>query len=340
MIDSEDGDEQRRELTGHDPSKYNTSMVNEHALESLRSYVDPRSGITERFLTPHIGGKRTVGVLSSPNKEDPRDTGWVICHSFGMEQVFLQPVEVAVARQLAASGFSSLRFHSQGYGDSEGSTAEVSLQSHVRDALDAIGVLVAETGVSKVGLLGGHFGATVAALAACRSDTRTQLMLWEPIIDGRRYMKELVRTATMTEVARSNTQDAGKTLAETGHIDVQGYPLGRAVFEEVSAFDLVSALDGFQGGSVVVQISRSPKPRSELERLVARLNQMGGRSSLEILVDPEARRFGFQRYYATPDGQRKDDKQEAMSEKLVSLTVSWCVGWEARANVSSQEDLR
>jgi uncharacterized protein len=314
--------------------------VNEKALESLRSYADPRRGVVERFLTPQIGGKQTVGVLSGPTG-DRRDAGWVICHSFGMEQVFLQPVEVAVARQLAASGFSSLRFHSQGYGDSEGSTDDVRLESHVRDALDAMRVLVAETGVSKVGFLGGRFGGTVAALAACRSDAKA-LMLWEPISDGRRYMRELLRIAAMTEVAtaarfKSSTQDAAKIFAETGIIDVQGYPLGRAVFEEVSAFDLLSAVVGFKGESVVVQISPSSKPRPELERLVARLDQMGGRTSLEILVDPEARRFGFQRYYATPDGQRKDDKQEAMSEKLVSLTVTWCMGWDAGGSVSSQE---
>jgi pimeloyl-ACP methyl ester carboxylesterase len=314
--------------------------IDETVVGSLRSYVDTRSGIGERFLTPQIGGKRTVGVLTTPTG-DRRDAGWVICHSFGMEQVWLQPVEVAVARQLGASGFTTLRFHAQGYGDSEGSTADVRLESHVRDALDAIKVLVAETGVSRVGLIGARFGATVATLAADRSDARS-LVLWEPIIDGRRYMRELLRTAALTEVATAarlklNMRDAGEMFAEAGLIDVQGYPLGRSVFEEVSAFDLLRALVGFGGDSVVMQISQSPKARPELERLVARLNQMGGRSSLEVLMDHEARRFGLQRYYATPDGQRKDDKQEALSEKLVSLTVSWCVDWDGRENLSSEE---
>jgi pimeloyl-ACP methyl ester carboxylesterase len=317
--------------------------VDETVLGSLRSYVDTRSGIGERFLTPEIGGKRTVGVLTTPTG-DRREAGWVICHSFGMEQVWLQPVEVAAARQLGASGFPTLRFHAQGYGDSEGSTADVSLESHVRDALDAIRVLVAETGVPRVGLIGARFGGAVATLAADRSDARA-LILWEPMIDGRRYMRELLRTAALTEVATAarlklGMRDAGEMFAEAGVIDVQGYPLGRSVFEEVSAFDLLSEVVAFGGDSVVMQISQSAKPKPELERLVARLEHRGGRSSLEVLMDGEARRFGLQRYYATPDGQRKDDKQEALSEKLVSMTVSWCVAWDARATRSSEEDLR
>ena len=42
--------------------------LDEMLLESLRSYEDPRSGIRERFLTPVIGGQRTVCVLSSPTR--------------------------------------------------------------------------------------------------------------------------------------------------------------------------------------------------------------------------------------------------------------------------------
>src|SRR5438105_5545724 len=81
----------------------------------LPSYRDRRIGIEERFLQPVLAGDRTIAVLSTP-LDGPRSLGWVICHSFGMEQIHLQPLEVAAARRLAAAGFPSLRFHAPGCG--------------------------------------------------------------------------------------------------------------------------------------------------------------------------------------------------------------------------------
>jgi pimeloyl-ACP methyl ester carboxylesterase len=308
--------------------------VDEIALEALRSYEDPRLGIAERFLTPTIGGMRTVGVLSAPI-DHRRDTGWVVCHSFGMEQVWLQPLEVAVARSLSAAGFPVLRYHAQGYGDSQASTDVATMASQTRDALDAVDVLARETGIARVGLAGGRVGATIAALAAQRSDASAAI-LWEPMIDGRRYVDSLLRVASVTELGTASVLDAAprdpqEIFARSGHMDIQGFPLYRAVFDEMSAFELLSALNSYRGHSLVVQISRSPKPRPELEHLVSHLNEVGGRATLGIVTDPQARGFGFQRYYATPGGQRKEDKQSTMSRGIVSLTVSTCVEWDDAA---------
>lgn len=311
--------------------------VDEALVGSLSSYSDARTGINERFLKPIVGGKRTVGVLSEPTGPR-RDMGWVICHSFAMEQVWLQPLEVAAARLLAHSGFAVLRFHSQGYGDSEGSTTEIGLETQIRDAVDAVAVLLKEAGLSRAGLVGGRVGGTVAALAAERSDVPA-VVLWEPVVDGRRYVEALTRAAMVTELSSSSqvkapAGDVERRFAEAGIIDVQGFPLTRAVFQEFSALDLLSSVTRFRGDSLVVQISRSGRPRSELERLSRRFNETGGRSALEVIVDPNAWRFGLQRYYSTSDGRRKEDKQAILSDQLVRQTVSWCLGFND-SNVAS-----
>ena len=97
------------------------------------------------------------------------------------------------------------------------------------------------------------------------------------------------------------------------------------MFEEFSAFDLLPSITHFTGEALIVQISRTARMRAELERLNARLNEVGGRSSLQVLVDPDGWRFGLQRYYPASDGRRKEDKQAAMSEQLVSRSLSWCL---------------
>jgi len=314
--------------------------LDEMLLVSLRSYEDARSGIRERFLTPLIGGQRTMCVLSSPTGR-AHDMGWVICHSFAMEQIWLQPVEVAAARRLSAAGFPVLRFHSQGYGDSEGSTAEIGLQTHVRDAIDAIRVLKGEANVSRLGLIGGRVGGTVAALAADRSEAES-LILWEPIVGGRGFVEKLTRAAMVTELSSSaqvkaRAGDVERNFAEAGVLDVQGFPLSSAVFEEFSAFDLLPSITHFTGEALIVQISRAARIRVELERLNSRLNEVGGRSSLQVIVDPEGWTFGMQRYYAASDGRRKEDRQAAMSEELVSRSLSWCLR-EGTANTITENE--
>jgi uncharacterized protein len=310
--------------------------LNEVLLESLGSFADERSGLRERFITPTIGGKATVGVLSAPIRP-AWDLGWIICHSFAMEQIWLQPVEVALARRLASAGFHVLRFHCQGYGDSEGATSDIGLEAQVRDTLDAVRVLVDETGVSNVGLVGARVGGTVAALAADRSHA-THVVLWNPVVDGRRFVEGLTRAAMVTELSsssqvKSEAHDVDARFAEAGVLDVQGFPISRAVIEEFTGFDLLHALTRFQGEALVMQVSRTTRPRPDLEQLRARIEALGGRSSIQVVQDPEAWRLGQQRYYAAADGKRKEDKQAAMSEALVTRTTEWAGSAESRSGV-------
>jgi pimeloyl-ACP methyl ester carboxylesterase len=297
-------------------------------LRSLRSFEDPRLGLRELFVLPLFGGGRSVAVLSTP-LADQRDTGWVVCHSFGMEQIYLQPLEVAVARRLASNGYPALRFHAQGYGDSDGPTEALSLASHLRDAAEAARLLVEATSVTKVGFIGGRFGGTVAALTADREGA-SRLVLWEPVVDGHRYVNQLLRAGVVADLAsrneiRSSQRDPLRALEEAGVIDVEGFPLHSSVVEEMSRVSLAEDLTAFCGDSLVLQISRGRAENVQLASLVSKLRRLGGRSSHEILLDRQARMFGLQRYQSADDGG-KADTQEDLSRAVAVATLSWCVG--------------
>ena len=73
----------------------------------------------------------------------------------------------------------------------------------MRDAIDAIQVLKEEANVSRLGLIGGRVGGTVAALAADRCEAES-LILWEPIVDGRGFVEKLTRAAMVTELSSSS----------------------------------------------------------------------------------------------------------------------------------------
>ncbi len=281
-------------------------------------------GIVEEFLTPTIGGGRTVAVLARP-LSGTASMGWVICHSFGLEQVFLQPLETPFARGLAAAGCAVLRFHCQGYGDAELTAEHISMRSHIDDSLKAVELLTSVTQIDHIGLMGARFGGTVAALVADRLEAQA-MILWDPIVSGRTYMRTMARLSVMTELLThrrsSNSADPLTVLREKGALDVQGFPLRREVFEEISKVDLPSDLLRFKGDSLLVQVSRSATVRPGLQLLSHRLEELGGNARSEVVTDRAADKFGRPRFRSRAAG-KKVDTQSTLAQSLISRTLSW-----------------
>ncbi len=302
-------------------------VVEPASIGSFRGYEDRRAGVRERFLTPRLAGGRTVAVVTEP-LSDPQPVGWVLCHSFGLEQDNLQAFEAGVARRLAASGFTVLRYHSQGYGDSELPVGSVTIGSHVQGAVDAASLLMETPGVDGVGLIGAKFGGSVALLAADRSPIAAVALL-DPIVRGRPYMQASLRSALIADlsgdekVASSPREDPMQAMERDGYVDVHGFPLRPDVFEEICELDLTRAVESFAGRSLVLQVSRSPKPRKDVEQLVGRLLTLGGDCRLEVLARDDALRFGLPRFRAV-SASTKADLLEDLGQAITATAVSWC----------------
>ncbi len=300
------------------------------AADALRSFRDPRLGITERFLTPAFDGVRTVAVLSLPLGR-PRSLGWVLSQSYGPDQITLQGLEVPLARALSAAGFPVLRYHARGYGDSELTADHVTLETQLEDAVRAVELLCSSVEIMRVGLTGLRFGATIAALTADHLADGTipvsAIALWEPIAKGRVYAQSLLRLGVMTElVSRGRVDgapDPADTLREHGVLDVQGFPVRADAVEQMSRINLTSDLTAFRGSSLVVQVSKSASPRPELQALTARLSELGGDSLLEILRHPQAHKLGRPRFRGLANGH-KTDTQAGLSAGLIETTIRWC----------------
>ena len=109
--------------------------------------------------------------------------------------------------------------------------------------------------------------------------------------------------------------------------------------EEIASFDLLQALPPWQGECLVVQISTSPSPRADLQRLASRLEELGAKSSLEVVVDPAAATFG-QKRYRIMDTWAKSDTHAALSDSLTKVTVSWCQRLPDQGLLIPMEDAR
>jgi pimeloyl-ACP methyl ester carboxylesterase len=295
-------------------------------LETLLRFADPRLGIEETFLTPELGGGRTLAVLSRP-LGDAKPTGWVICHSFAFEQVNIQPLETLLARRLASAGYPVLRFHGQGYGDSSLPVEGTGLASHLRDARDAVDLLREVGSVSEVALAGARLGGAVAAAVGADVGA-TGLILWEPVTRGRLYIDGLVQQRILADLTApgresSAAEDPLAALRENGVADLQGFQLTLKAHDEIRQLELIERARGSVADALVVQVARAERPRPDLARLIDVLGEGGGRVTLEsIPPPPNERPIGAPRFKGNGDGT-KTDTQVELEHELLSRTMDW-----------------
>lgn len=218
--------------------------------------------------------RQLFAVLHEP---EPSASGasFVFCHPIAEEKLWSHRVFVATARGLAAAGHRVLRLDLLGNGDSDGDFAEMSVESAIDDINSGIGYLASEHGVSTVSLLGLRFGATIAALVAERRDDIDSLVLWAPIVDGARYMQELLRVnvATQTTVFKEVRHDRSQLvdmMRGGGLVNVDGYEMSYGLFGEASAIRLDEKAKRHSQPTLVVQIDRpGATPSEELQRLAS-----------------------------------------------------------------------
>jgi pimeloyl-ACP methyl ester carboxylesterase len=305
-----------------------TAGIDQALLERHQRYEDPNAGISEAFLELELGRGRTVAVLSRPLGATA-PVGWVLCHSLGMEQIHLARLDVLVARAVAAAGFPVLRFHGQGYGDSELGAEAVGLSSHVAETEDAVRFLAAQPGVQQVGTMGARFGGMVAALVADRLDL-PGMALWEPSVRGSRYMRDLLRRELLSKLAAGEEAGGGSEmerlrddLASQGWADIRGFRLSRQAHDDISAADLTTDLTRFSGAALLVTPSRSDRVDAAMTKFSDQLRSLGARTEIEVIQDPFAGQFGQFRFQTVEGGRGKRDVQLELNEKIAAATVAW-----------------
>ncbi len=137
-------------------------------------------------------GTHLLGAFHLAQRLQPRRTAVLLCSPFGEEASRAHRTYRVLATQLERAGFSVLRFDYSGTGDSLGQAEDVTLATCVADIGAAAEGLLAASGAQRVALVGLRLGATLALLASTRGLRPRHLLLWDPIVDGAAYLRELV----------------------------------------------------------------------------------------------------------------------------------------------------
>ncbi len=162
----------------------------------------------------------------------------MICAPLGYEELCAHRSLYELAEGLGRQGVPVLRFDYAGTGDSADPPEGPSLALWRANLAGAIDRLKAETGVTRIVLIGLRFGALMALDAASRSDV-ARLVLLAPPTGGRVHVRELKLLARIVGPLPQQSDADG--------LDLGGDRFSGALIREISAFDPAAALERFAG---------------------------------------------------------------------------------------------
>ncbi len=136
-------------------------------------------------------GRRLFGIYHPPAATGAREIGVVLCYPGVQEYHDAHWTFRKLATQLTRGGAHVFRFDYQGTGDSAGESGEGSLSAWREDIEAAVQELKDVSGVESVALVGLRLGAALALQACAGGLDANELVLWEPVVRGEAWVKEL-----------------------------------------------------------------------------------------------------------------------------------------------------
>lgn len=201
-----------------------------------REDMAPPTAVAPRDFEAFYFGEdhqRLFGILHHvANTAVRRATSLVLCGPFGQESIRAHRSLRQLAVRASRLGFPVLRFDYHGCGDSMGRRDEGSMRQWLSDVSTGVAELRRRAQSPRVCLVGLRLGAWLAMLAAIRLGDVAGLVMWDPIHDGRAYLKEL---ALAREQQRLAPRVPGRGAGELTEVLGFPFPVGlSAEFGDIS----------------------------------------------------------------------------------------------------------
>ena len=214
-------------------------------LAALSPAVDAPPAVTRHPLYFGEGETAGFGWYHHASRPIARDCVAVICAPVGPEYTRSHRTLRHLADRLARAGIPALRFDYHGIGDSPGSEQDPDRIGHwKRSIAQAVRHAREVSGCERVCLIGVRLGATLAALDAQEADADL-VVLWNPVVKGRAYARELQAMAMTAKRAANTTEDG---------LESAGFRISSETLEALKAIDLTRSR--FKPGARVLFVAR------------------------------------------------------------------------------------
>ena len=182
--------------------------------------------------------RRLFGIHFPPQYESEYRCTVVLCPSLGHEYVNSFRAFRVLAQRLAGAGFYVMRFDYYGTGDSAGDAEGADLGGLIGDVHSAVDEAKRMSGVTTVVLVGLRFGGSVAVLAGTEREDVTQVVLWQPVVSGESYLRDLA--ANHAAWAAAEAEEGRDAASEAGGNEILGFPLSITLRDELKTMSLLS----------------------------------------------------------------------------------------------------
>jgi pimeloyl-ACP methyl ester carboxylesterase len=189
-------------------------------------------GSDQRLFGIYHAGRSGAGRPDSSQRR-----AVVLCNPWGPEYIHAHRTVRLAANMLTNAGFHTLRFDYFGTGDSAGDMPQASIpiwEDNIRAALREV---MEMSGTAKATLIGLRLGALLAArVAAASPELIDRLVLWDPIVDGRLYLKDLLKAARAEIPLRRGPLP--RPASDGGGHEVLGHPITASLAREIADLDM------------------------------------------------------------------------------------------------------
>jgi hypothetical protein len=146
----------------------------------------------------------------------------------------------------------------------------------IDDASAAAGRLAELTAITEPAYVGTRVGCTVAAAVAAEG---SPLVMWLPITDPRRYLREVLRAGKIASLKGPVANPASELAREASEpidsesVDVLGFTIDAPLRESLFSSNIDSLLDRGPGSILLLDVNKRGQLRTEYAHLADRLNR-------------------------------------------------------------------
>ncbi|HEY9089074.1 MAG TPA: alpha/beta hydrolase [Anaerolineaceae bacterium] len=266
--------------------------------------TDLTDKISPFFFGP--ASQQLFGLYHAPYAGQERDFGVLICNPWGQEFIRAHRSISQLGLRLARAGFPVLRFDFTGAGDSAGADDCAGLAQWQADIRAAIQELKRRARVESVFIAGLRLGASLAGLVASGRDDVEGLVLWEPVVAGEEYLRDLESWQEEKEMYFF------KQPGSSGD-ELLGFSLHPGLLDELRGLNLL-ALKRRPAADVLIIESNAPDSgaRPSVQRLCEHLQGLG--------ANTEYRRVeSFKMWVEDPD-------KALVPQAVLEAAVNWLAG--------------
>jgi exosortase A-associated hydrolase 2 len=180
------------------------------------------------------------GVYHPPKSQQILNMGILLCYPQARECEITRWAMRRLADMIAKAGAHVLRFDYSGTGDSSGDYESANLVQWKSDIRIAMEELKDRAWVKKISLVGLRLGASLATLVAEETEIEN-LILWDPVINGREYIKELKKVHRIMSFLSMSTMNL-KEFSGNRSEELLGFPFSPELEASIAEIDLINSI--------------------------------------------------------------------------------------------------